>query len=107
MTINNDDTFLITEAVARYFRDGYLDNTTEIPFEIIYEWKQKSIFTRYFATTSAAESVNEEILVVNKINNVAMVKARITFRNFVFVDYIKLFKINNHWAIKKKVLSFS
>jgi len=45
---------------------------------------------------------DKEILSIEYENNLAFAKARVVINGKIFIDYITLIKIHNHWKIRNK-----
>jgi hypothetical protein len=115
---NNHDLNQIVDTVELYFTGTYEANAEKLKQAFhadahitgfikneYFDWNLTSFIKRVTSGSSAktqGEKYDKEIILLDKTNDVAMVKARVQVGPLSFTDYITLLKINRVWTIRNK-----
>lgn len=118
MSEHNEDIKRIKNQVNLYFKGTYQGDISQLERAFhpqaritglidqqYFDWTLAEFTTRVTAKPTAEnknEPYDKEIIFVDKVNNAAMVKARVVVGSLVFIDYITLLKINGEWIIRNK-----
>lgn len=118
MNSNDIDAREITEIVKLYFNGTYQGDAEQLKRAFhpdahitgllngeFFDWTLLEFTERITKEESAQakdEKYDKEILLIDKTKDAAMVKARVAVGPYIFVDYITLLKINDHWIIRNK-----
>ena len=116
--IDDNDTQHITEIVNLYFQGTYQGDADKLKRAFhadahitgslngeIHDWTLTDFITRVSALPSAEnkeEKYDKEIILIDRTNNAAIVKARVLVGNLIFIDYITLLKTDGLWLIRNK-----
>jgi len=121
MIATDTDTLRITEIINLYFKGSYYGNIEQLKQAFhpeahvtgslngkICDWTCTEFMERVTTMPTSAnkgEKYDKEILLIDKTNDAAMVKARVTVGDLIFTDYITLLKINDQWMIRNKIFT--
>ncbi len=118
MNLMNNEEQAIKEVVRLYFMGTFQGNREYLKTAFhsdahitgsfngqICDWSLDEFIKRVtVAPTSAQrnEVYNKEIIFLDCIGDMAIVKARVLVGNYTFFDYITLLKIDDRWVIRNK-----
>lgn len=120
MKTNNDEK-LIRETINQYFIGTYQSDAALLKDAFhpdchivgsldgkIYDWNLNDFIARVTKLPSPAmsnEKYDKEILSLDRVNDIAIVKARVLVGPYTFTDYVTLLKADGKWSIRHKSFS--